>query len=406
MQKLDSAIQWLQEQQGKMVEELIQLCNINSFSDNLAGLLRTADHLEHLMKDLNVECHRHTLPVRESIDDSGNQTSLPAGPALKWSSSSNNKPSVLLAIHYDTVYPTDHPLQSCVRIDDDRLRGPGVIDAKGGIIVLRWAVLAGLKYGLLEGVSWSILLNPDEEVGSPSTSSLWESMATKFDFGMLYEPCMADNSMVDTRKGTGNFQWLIGGKSAHSGRNFDAGRNAIVHSSKLAVALHELNGQKSGVTINVGRVNGGGPLNVVPDLCSLRANVRVENREQQDWIEAQLESLTDRFHEPESGFTCRRIGGLASPPKVLDSATKHWMAKVESAAAQIGQSVGWKGSGGASDGNKLAAFGLPNIDTFGPEGDCLHSPDEWIRLSSLPKKAALSLAVLSTVLTSGGKSTS
>ena len=392
--QLSAACQWLVRHLPTMQQELISLCHLNSWSENQPGLLRTADHLEDLMKDLGVPCVRTALPPRTWLDDTGAEQAVETGPWLQWNSPSKNQANtkVLIGIHYDTVYPPSHSLQQCTEIAPGRLNGPGVIDAKGGILVMRWAMRAALEFNLLDRMQWTMVLNPDEEVGSPSSSHLWKELASQHDFGMLYEPTMADGSMVDSRKGSGNFLWLIRGRSAHSGRNFQAGRNAIVHAARLADALHRLNDSANGVTVNVGRIAGGGPLNVVPDLCALRMNIRIENPDQLTWVTGRLQALLAEYHQPEQGYQCQLDGALTSPPKPLDAATRLRMEQVARAAERVGQSVRWKASGGASDGNKLSAFGLPNIDTFGPDGDELHSQNEWIRLASLPEKAILSLA--------------
>ncbi len=401
LEPLQAASRWLGENRQSMVAEVIELCNQNSFSDNLEGLRTVAGHLMRLMADIPVPCVMQELPRREWVGDSGESCSLATGPALRWdgwqeqgAGLTNRRRRVLLTIHYDTVYPINHSVPVCRLEDDDRLLGPGVIDAKGGIVVLRWAILAGLRYGLLDNVDWSIILTPDEEIGSPSSMSLWKEVAPKFDFALLFEPTLSNGALVDRRKGTGNYHFLVCGRSAHSGRDFQAGRNAIVQASRLAVELHSLNGQCDGVTVNVGRVMGGGALNVVPELCSLRVNVRVEDSEQMEWLERQIHRVSNLFDDESNGFRCRVLGGLSSPPKACDDSVEPWKRLVEQAANDVGQDLTWGASGGASDGNKLAALGLPNIDTFGPEGGDLHSPTEWLRVSSLPKKAALTLATL------------
>ena len=56
--------------------------------------------------------------------------------------------------------------------------------------------------------------------------------------------------------------------------------------------------------------------------------------------------------------------------------------------------LSWRSSGGASDGNKLAAAGLPVVDTMGPRGGNLHSPQEYLLLDSLAERAKLAALVL------------
>jgi glutamate carboxypeptidase len=131
-------------------------------------------------------------------------------------------------------------------------------------------------------------------------------------------------------------------------------------------------------------------------LAVVWINVRVSSGEDQLWLEAQVQHIVQKHREPESGCQVELHGGIRAAPKSMDSRTAEWMEITERAAATIGESIQWKLSGGASDGNKLAALGLSNLDTFGPEGDLLHSDEEWVRLGSLPRKAALSVAVLQT----------
>ncbi len=398
---------WLLNHQGQMADELEQLCNMNSGSDDLPGLNCVADWLTDYFLPLDVHCEKVQLPAFETMDDRGTITSHTTGSALRWDirGVGNVKKRLLLNIHYDTVYGPKSNFQKCERYEvfapntqsELRMRGPGVIDAKGGIVVLRWAVMAAKKFLDLSGVELSIVLTPDEEIGSPASIDLWKKIAGQFDFAMLYEPTLADGSLVSQRKGTGTFIVLVRGKSAHSGRNFHDGRNAIVLACKVALAMDSLNGQRTGVTVNVGRIRGGAAVNVVPDLAVLRINARVSSHEDQVWLESSVQQIIQLACQPDSGYRCELHGGIYSAPKSVDSSTSTWMELIRLAGESIGESIHWKPSGGASDGNRLASLGLSNIDTFGPEGDLLHSDQEWVRLSSLPRKAALTVAVIKSI---------
>jgi len=396
---------WLAEHQAQMAKELETLCNLNSGSGNLSGLNQVADWLCEYFQPIDSKSERIELPTYEIMDDRAVVRSQATGPALRWNllgTSFAKKKKLLLTIHYDTVYGPENPFQICDRYEaigpsgqlEWRLRGPGVIDAKGGIVVMRWAVLAAKKFLDLSQIDLSIVLTPDEEIGSPASSHLWNRISSEFDFAMLYEPALADGSLVSTRKGTGTFIVMTRGRSAHSGRNFHEGRNAVTHACQVALAMDALNGQRADVTINVGRMRGGDAANVVPDLAVLRVNVRVASREDQLWIESQMQQIGQRFNAPQDGYRVEIAGGINSPPKNVDENAKVWMEHVEQAGNRIEETISWKLSGGASDGNKLAALGLTNIDTFGPEGDLLHSDQEWVRLSSLHRKATLTASLI------------
>ncbi|MBU6174435.1 MAG: hydrolase [Planctomycetes bacterium] len=392
--------EWLAAHRDEMVEDLERLCATNSGSDHLAGLVRMEQELIDYFKPLGMPCRKIWLPPYPSIDDLGRESEIQTSHALRWDwNGSDDAPRdrLLLSIHYDTVYGEDSSFQQCTRRvenDEQRLRGPGVIDAKGGIVVLRWAMLAATRFLDSRSLNVSIVLTPDEEVGSPSSINLWNEIAGEFAFAMLFEPALADGSLVSHRKGTGTFVFVLRGRSAHAGRNFHEGRNAILLAAKLATRVDSLNGQRDGVTINVGRIRGGDAVNVVPDLCVLRVNVRVTNHEDHQWIHECLHQIVSEMQSPTQGFSISMHGGIHSPPKTVDDATRDWMESIERVGKELSHSVRWKGSGGASDGNKLAALGLCCIDTFGPEGDLLHSDQEWVRTDSLPEKSLLSVAVI------------
>jgi glutamate carboxypeptidase len=395
---------WFQTQQSQMASDLESLCNICSGSDHLPGLVSVAQWLTQYFAELGWEYKEYCLPTWSVVDDLGGRAEQQTHKALRWDwngkQTTISTPRILMSIHYDTVYGVNSAFQKCARFEvdgEERMRGPGVIDAKGGIVVIKWALLGAMKFLDMDRVRLSVILTPDEEIGSPATKSLWQQVAPEFAFAMLYEPTMPDGAFVSERKGTGTFTVIVHGKAAHSGRNFDAGRNAILHAAKIATAISALNGVHKGVTVNIGRIRGGDAVNVVPDLCVMRVNVRVTNTEEQLWIEKEMRCIQQEWDRPDQGFRVEFDGGIFAQPKTLNESVMPWIKRTDSIVQSLGETILWKPSGGASDGNKLSALGLPNIDTFGPEGDLLHSDQEWIRLASLPRKAQLSLKILQSI---------
>lgn len=391
---------WLSANAEQMAIDVERLCNVSSGSDDLEGLRRMEDTLVAYFDPLGIPCQRIPLPAHEVLDDFGGSRPQSTSHAIRWDFVGNKalgRKKLLMSIHYDTVYGPDSTFQCCERYEaggEKRIRGPGVIDAKGGIVILKWTVQAAMQFLDLSNVGLSIVLTPDEEIGSPASMELWKRIANEFEFAMLYEPTMADGSMVSHRKGTGTYVVIVRGRSAHSGRNFAAGRNAILHAARVAVRLDSLNGSREGVTVNVGRIRGGDAVNVVPDLCVLRVNVRVNDDSDYKWLQNQIDIICGEMDQPDLGFRLEIEGGVHSAPKVVDAKTLGWMHRVERLGKELGQSIQWKGSGGASDGNKLAILGLPNLDTFGPEGDLLHSDQEWISIASITKKVRLGVAMI------------
>ena len=265
---------------------------------------------------------------------------------------------------------------------DGRLRGPGTADAKGGIAVIRWALEAVRRFELDRRIGWSVLLNPDEEIGSPASAPLMAQRAAGYDFALVFEPALPDGGWAADRKGSGNWTFVVHGRAAHAGRDPAAGRNAIVHAARLIIDLDALNRADGGVTVNVGRTVGGGPLNRVPDAAAVHLNVRVIDAAQQRDVERRLRELQVRY-DAVDGYACQLHGRFHAPPKRADAAALRLRQRVQRAAEKVGRRVQWHDTGGACDGSKLAAMGLPNVDTLGPTGEHLHSSDECCRIDSL-----------------------
>lgn len=375
-----------------MKNRLIQWANMNTGSGNLQGLGRFASLLKGAIEGLGGKTTLSDLQPTPSINDQGHVTQMSTGQALS-SNKGDGSLRVFLCIHMDTVYPADHPFQTCSLLDANTLQGPGVADAKGGLVVMLTALAAIERSPLASKISWEALINPDEEIGSASSSPLLIEAAKRNRVGLLFEPATADGALIDRRKGSGNFIAVVHGRSAHAGRDFALGRNAVVAAAELAVAVHELNRQLDGVTLNVGKIEGGGPSNVVPELAICRINVRTSTPRDEQRVQERLNALINGLNQRE-GFSVQIHGGFHSPPKIPDERAKSLMEVVERCGRELNLPIQWKSSGGACDGNKLAAAGLPNIDTMGPCGGNLHSPREFVLLDSLTQRAKLAALVM------------
>ena len=298
----------------------------------------------------------------------------------------------MLCIHMDTVYGRDHSFQCCTTLEDGNVNGPGVIDAKGGIVVMLNALRA-LEASPLSGkIGWEVVLNSDEEIGSRGSDEFIRSRAPHCSAGLLFEPSLPDGTLVSWRKGSGNFAFIVRGKSAHTGRDFEKGRNALAALSRLCIEIDEFNTNPD-VTYNVGRINGGGALNAVPDLAVGRVNVRVVDTNQQKMVEEQFANLVDRYNQLD-GISVEMHGEFSSPPKPIDVGVREMQQRIEACGDRLGMEIKWRGTGGASDGNRFAAAGLPNIDTLGPCGDHIHSDKEFLIPESLVPRAKLAALVL------------
>jgi len=376
-----------------MRDTLIRLSGINSGSFNVAGVSAMADAMRAVFAPLKASAELLTLPDYQSVNDAGETLSRRIGPALRLRLRPDAPLQIFFGGHLDTVFAEDHSFQKVKEVDADTLNGPGVADLKGGLLVLFQALMALERSPWKKQIGWTVLLNPDEEIGSQSSAALLAEAAKSHQLGLIYEPALPDGSLASARKGSGNFNLVVHGVAAHAGRDFEKGRNAIAGCADLISGLNALNGRREGVTINPGYVKGGGALNVVPDLAVFKFNVRTSQASDECWMQDELDQLMTRFNDRD-GLRCELSGGFTRPPKIVSAEIQRLMDYVGDCGAQLGLGLHFKPTGGCCDGNNLAAHGLPNLDNMGVVGNLIHSDQEWMRVSSISERAKLSALLL------------
>jgi len=395
-----SHLEWIDTQATEMLRLVTEWSNINSGSRNLEGLAHFTEVVQKEFESLGGEIELRDLPPMESVDSKGNIVQSSVGRALRIVKRPQAALRILLCIHLDTVYGIDHPFQRATRVDAQTLRGPGVADAKGGLVILLTALRALERSELATKVGWEVILNPDEEIASPGSTPLLLEAARRNHVGLLFEPSLPDGSLVGARKGSGNFTVVVRGRAAHSGRDFHQGRSAILALAHLITRFDEAQAGLSDVTINCGKVEGGGAINIVPDLAIGRFNIRVTSVEEQQEIEKRIASISAEIGQ-QDGISVQVRGKFTSPPKPLDPRSAKLFERVQECGKQIGLKLEVHPSGGACDGNRLSAAGLPVVDTLGPRGGHLHSDQEYILIDSLVERAKLTALILSDLMQNG-----
>lgn len=360
---------------------------INSGSGNLDGLATTADLLADAFSALPGEL---TLVEPEPVDrvlSDGTVTTVAHGRHLLMTVRPECPTQLLFTGHMDTVFPADHSFQSLRWLDDGTLNGPGVADMKGGIAVMLAALNAAESSGKLAQTGYQILINSDEEVGSPSSAQLIAQLTQNKLAALTYEPALPDGTLAGERGGSGNFSIIISGKSAHAGRNPDDGRNALLAAADLALRLKQLS--REGLSVNPAKIDGGGPNNVVPDHAILRVNFRPRTPEIVQQTDVDLRRVIADI-EREHDVRAHLHGSFGRPPKPIDDEAAKLFGLVKRCGADLGITVAWRSSGGVCDGNNIAACGVPVVDTMGVRGGSIHSSDEFLIVESLVERAQLS----------------
>lgn len=295
---------------------------------------------------------------------------------------------ILLVGHFDTVWPQGEASHRPFRIGNGRAYGPGVYDMKAGLMQAMFAVKALQESGRFPADKKIVLLlNSDEELGSPTSRAFIEEQARKSAVSFVLEPPMEPSGALKTaRKGSGRFKLAVQGVSAHAGVNPEKGVSAIQELASQIHRLHALTDPAVGTTVNVGVVKGGIGSNVVAEHAEGDIDIRVATAEEARRIEQALGELAPVLPEARLQLT----GRMMRPPMERTDRTAALFALArEIARAEFGVELEETHTGGVSDGNFTAAVGTPTLDGLGARGDYAHSPDEYIRLDEIPFRTAL-----------------
>jgi glutamate carboxypeptidase len=288
----------------------------------------------------------------------------------------------LLLGHIDTVWPVGSWGADLFRIEGDVARGPGVFDMKAGIAV-SMAVLGALALEP-QPPRVSLLLVPDEEVGTEASRDLLLATARDHDRVLVLEPSL-DGAAKVARKGTGLFRVVFTGKAAHAGLEPEKGASALIEMARQALVVAGFGDAGLGTTVTPSLARAGSVSNVVPESAELTADVRVWTEAEARRVETAFRALTP--HDPRVSFEV--LGGFDRPPLEPSPAAEALYLAARRIAGELGFDLAAARVGGASDGNLTAAAGVPTLDGLGPRGGGAHARAEHVRVSDLPLRAAL-----------------
>lgn len=386
---IQDPLSWIDQQADESLKTLMALSRINSGTFNLGGLSRMHDELTNLFSPIADSSESLVLDDRIVINDDGTESAISHGRLLRFRKRENAPFRILLCGHMDTVFPIDSHFQNPERLENGIIHGPGVADMKGGLLTILLALQALEGTDLAQQFGWEVMINPDEETGSIASAPIIAESARRNHVGLVYEPALADGTLAGARKGSGNFSLLVKGKSAHAGREFDQGRNAIAALARAMQMLDALNGQRQGVTVNLGRISGGGALNTVADTAVCHFNMRSESVNDMHWLDEQISVVVSSLNHMD-GIDARVHGQFNRQPKAISGEIAQMFEWLKSVGNDLGVAVKSTPTGGCCDGNNLAAEGLPNIDTLGVRGGYIHTDQEFMVADSLTERAKLS----------------
>lgn len=392
----EAALERLNAANADMEARTVAWAGHNTGSWNTDGLKAFAPMLAEAYSELDASVELESARPFETITNKGETRTIETGPILRVRARTEAPLQVVMSGHYDTVFPPG-TFTDITDIGDGKLNGPGLADMKGGLCVMLEALKAFEAGPLKDRVGYAIVVTPDEEIGNfASAAALTEAARSGAMIGMTYEPAMETGAMSGGRKGSAVFDIVLHGRAAHAGRAKEDGRSALEAACELVLGLEGLNDNAHGVTFNVGAIDGGGAVNIVPDLAVVRFGARAPDEAAASWATAQVDAMLARALARD-GITGHLHGGFYRPPKPRNAAQQALFDAVSGTGAAIGLDITFQDTGGVCEGNNIFAAGVPNVDTLGVRGGRIHSAEEYVVRESFSERAGLSALLLNRV---------
>ncbi len=297
------------------------------------------------------------------------------------------KPILLLG-HLDTVWPIGTLESMPCRVRNGRLWGPGTLDMKAGVAMAAAAIELLMEADLLHR-EIVVLLNSDEEIGSPASRPITEALARQCAAVYVLEPAQG-LAYKTARKGIGEWHIVVNGVAAHAGVDFEKGANALLELARVIETVSGWTDLKRGLTVSVGMATGGTKSNVVPAQAGAHFDVRIPRLADGPRIARKFASL--RPADPRCAIIV--TGGINRPPMERSRGTVRLFRKAHALARELGFELREASTGGGSDGNFTAALGIPTLDGMGAVGEGAHASHESVFVEHLAARTALLAGML------------
>ncbi len=370
---MSALLSYFRELEPKMIQWLMDLINTDSPSDDKPALDRLARRLADRFSGYGASVE--LVPNAESGD---HLLARFSGPETE------GKPILILG-HLDTVWSMGEARRRPARLEDGKIFGPASFDMRGGT-----TLMLGLAHYLSTGRAalkrpLTILLDSDEEVGTPTARALIEKEARGCEAVLVLEPCLPGGAVKTARKGVGTFLVSASGVAAHAGVDYEKGVSAIQEMACQVQELYRLNNLDEGTTVNPGVIRGGTRSNVIADRAELEVDVRVATKAEGERVTRRIHALQPKL----KGSEVTVEGSIKRPPLERNQQVIQLFQRARRLAAELGIDLQEGSTGGGSDGCFTAALGVPTLDGLGPDGEGPHALHEHVLVDSLVPRAAL-----------------
>ncbi len=311
----------------------------------------------------------------------------------RYNPSNSNEKHLLVVGHLDTVWPTGTLAQRPFRVEDDRAYGPGIFDMKAGAALAAYALSAIKELNGETKRPVTFLMTCDEETGSHYSRDVIEDEGRRSHAALVLEPPIPGGIIKTGRKGVGEFEVIIRGRPAHAGNDPRGGISAVTEMAHQVLAINTLNDYDRGTTLNVGVVRGGVLSNVIAAEAQAAVDLRFETVTEGERIIKAMQNLNPVLE----GARIEVRGGINRPPLVRTEDIGVLFDHAKAMAAEVGFELEEGAVGGGSDGNFIAALGVPVLDGLGVDGAGPHAEHEHIIISDIPRRAAMLTKLIETI---------
>jgi len=308
------------------------------------------------------------------------------------------KPELLLMGHIDTVFEKDSQFQE-YEIKGDKIYGPGIIDMKAGIIMM--LELSKKFKGTDQLKKFMVIINDDEEIGSPHSHAVVKNAVAAVKTGLVFEPGLPDGAVVTAHSGVHWLTLSVTGRASHAGLEPEKGINACVELSHKVLKIHELSDYPRKLTVNVGVINGGTEANVVCENAKANIDIRFVDKDDEEKTVRRIQTITDKmyvYNEHLKAAPTAKLQTVFVMPSMPSSHTKRLYGLLEAAGKIINQKVSGTHVGYASDANHLADTGMDLLVGLGPYGGGMHTNSEYLLISTYEERLKLNEALIKEIL--------
>jgi len=378
---IQSITDWMQEHLSDYMDYLHQLVNVDCGTRNINGVNTVGNLFRQMLQTTGCEIIQYPL---SEFGDCYRAT---------WHGKGHLR--LLIAGHLDTVFPDGTVAERPLRLEGNRMLGPGVTDMKSGLLGGLFAIQALQACGFDDFASIDFFVNSDEEVDSPASRALYRPIAEQVDAALVLEAARANGNIVSARKGCASYTFTVHGRQAHAGVEIEKGINAIIELARCILELSALNNPPAGVTLNVGVINGGTASNVVPDRAWMDIDARFTTIAAGVELDKAVRQVAERITVP--GARIEVKGGISKNPMEKTPGTTYLAELAHQAGEEMGIHFQDVLTGGTSDANFISAAGIPTLDGLGPIGGLDHSPYEFLEVDSIVPRVTMLARLITSI---------